>query len=123
MTRPTKAQSMIPGRLAWLKATLAQVVSRLERAETAHPGTDPIGHRLDEYRACIAELDAWIIETTRLEGPQRPDIIDPDGPGVDPVGEGGGESATREGRMRDTWERWRPIHRNCIRTPENVEAP
>ena len=23
---------------------------------------DPIAHRLDEYRACLAELDAWIAE-------------------------------------------------------------
>lgn len=38
------------------------VAERLARAEVAGTGTDPISHRLDEYRACIAELDAWIAE-------------------------------------------------------------
>jgi len=38
------------------------VAARLARAEAADPSTDPIGHRLEEYRACIAELDAWIAE-------------------------------------------------------------
>jgi hypothetical protein len=38
------------------------VAARLALAEAADPGTDPISHRLDEYRACIAELDEWIAE-------------------------------------------------------------
>jgi hypothetical protein len=52
-----------PGRLEWLRHTRAIVLNRLDRAERADRGTDPIAHRLDEYRACIAELDAWIAET------------------------------------------------------------
>ena len=40
----------------------AQVADRLAVAEGADPGSDPIEHRLDEYRACIAELDAWAAE-------------------------------------------------------------
>lgn len=39
-----------------------QVAERLARAQSADPGSDPIEHRLDEYRACIAELDQWIAE-------------------------------------------------------------
>jgi hypothetical protein len=42
--------------------TRDEVAARLARAEAADPGSDPIEHRLDEYRACIAELDAWIAE-------------------------------------------------------------
>jgi hypothetical protein len=38
------------------------IAERLARAEAADPGTDPIAHRLDEYRACIAELDNWIAQ-------------------------------------------------------------
>jgi hypothetical protein len=38
------------------------VAARLARAEAAGPGEDPIEHRLDEYRACLVELDAWIAE-------------------------------------------------------------
>jgi hypothetical protein len=51
-----------PGRLEWLRHTRANVVERLARAEAADAGHDPIEHRLEEYRACIAELDAWIAE-------------------------------------------------------------
>lgn len=36
------------------------VAARLERALAADPAIEPISHRIDEYRACIAELDDWI---------------------------------------------------------------
>ena len=62
-----------PGRLHWLRHTRAIVADRLARAEAADPGTDPIGHRLDEYRACIAELDAWIAELDVCSCPQSAD--------------------------------------------------
>ena len=45
---------------AWRDA----VSDRLARAEAADPGADPISHRLNEYRACIAELDTWVAEVT-----------------------------------------------------------
>lgn len=39
------------------EAVAARLAVALERGNE-----DPIRHRLDEYRACIAELDAWIAE-------------------------------------------------------------
>lgn len=51
-----------PVTMAEFQEMRAAVAERLQRAETAEPGTDPIAHRLDEYRACIAELDALIAE-------------------------------------------------------------
>lgn len=42
------------------------VAERLERALAAEPGVDPIADRLDEYRACIAELDALIAKGVEL---------------------------------------------------------
>ena len=52
------------------RPTLAEwrqiVFDRLDRALAAEPGVDPIEDRLDEYRACIAELDALIAEGVEL---------------------------------------------------------
>jgi len=45
----------------WFTERRNAVAARLARAEAADPDTrDPIMHRLDEYRACIAELDDLI---------------------------------------------------------------
>jgi hypothetical protein len=46
----------------YVQALRDTVAARLARAVAADPGTDPIAHRLDEYRACIAELDAWLTD-------------------------------------------------------------
>jgi hypothetical protein len=49
-----------------------RVAARLARAEAADPDTrDPIMHRLDEYRACIAELDAWLADPTAFVDPEQ----------------------------------------------------
>jgi len=55
---------VIAAELHDIRAMRAGVADRLARAEAADLGVDPIEHRLDEYRACIAELDAWIAEET-----------------------------------------------------------
>lgn len=53
---------MIAPTVEEIRSWRSEVAARLARAESADPGTDPIEHRLDEYRACLSELDEWIEE-------------------------------------------------------------